>query len=281
LESSAHRAYVTLLATPDYLPGVAVLAESLRRARARHPLFVVVTEDLDQRVAAQAARHAAGIIRVAPIANPAPGATYRHWNATYSKLQVFGLTRFEKVVFVDADMVVCANIDELFERPHLSAVNAGGLLPGREDWVTLNSGLLVIEPRAEQHREMLGLVGRLPTRDHGDQTFLHAYLPDWPRRGELHLDHGYNLFHADLGRYASLLGYRMPLPHEVQAGPDPAARVIRVVHFVGGLKPWHRGQRLRSAVRSLRPDPDPPGLRAIRLWYACERRAWLRGALRG
>ena len=121
---------------------------------------------------------------MAAVANPAPGTTYRHWNHTYSKLQIFGLTGFERLVFLDADMLVCANLDELFERPHFPAVNAGGLLPEHRDGVTINSGLLVVEPDADRCREMLSLVGGLPTRDHGDQTFLHAYFPDWPKRAE-------------------------------------------------------------------------------------------------
>ena len=120
------RSYVTILTTPDYLRGVAVLSASLRRVRSRHPLYVLVTDDLDARASARAERYCSAVIRVPAGPNPVRGETYRHWNYTYSKLQIFGLTQFEKLVFLDADMLVCTNIDDLFERPHLSAVNAGG-----------------------------------------------------------------------------------------------------------------------------------------------------------
>jgi glycogenin glucosyltransferase len=278
---STRRAYVTLLATPDFLPGVAVLAESLRRVRSRHPLFVVVTDGIDARTAERAGRHAAGVIRVEAVAHPAPAATSVHWNHTYSKLRIFGLAGFEKLVFLDADMLVCANLDELFERPHFSAVNAGGLLPEHRDWVTVNSGLLVVEPDAERCREMLSRVGHLPVRDHGDQSCLHAYFPEWPQREDLHLDHGYNIFHDHLDRYASLLGYRLPRREEAVAAPGPGdARLVRVIHFVGGLKPWHRGYRIRHARGYLRPGTRPLGQRANRMWYGCEWSAWLRGGVR-
>jgi glycogenin len=262
------RSYVTILTTPDYLPGVAVLSASLRRVRSRHPLYALVTDDLDARASERAKRCCSGVIRVPAVPNPVRAETYRHWNYTYSKLQIFGLTQFEKLVFLDADMLVCTNIDDLFERPHLSAVNAGGRLPELEHWVGLNSGLLVLAPDADQHREMLSQVGRLATTDHGDQTFLHAFFPDWPKREELHLDHGCNMFVSHMDRYATLFGYRMPTREEVTAGPTwDDARVFRVIHFVGGLKPWHRGFRTRHLRAHLGSREGPMAFRAARLWY--------------
>ena len=41
---------------------------------------------------------------------------------TLTKLHVWKLTDYDKMVFCDADMVVVRNIDDLFEREELSAV---------------------------------------------------------------------------------------------------------------------------------------------------------------
>jgi len=40
----------------------------------------------------------------------------------YTKLRVFELEEFDKVVYIDADMLVCADVEELFNQPHMSAV---------------------------------------------------------------------------------------------------------------------------------------------------------------
>ena len=170
--------------------------------------------------------------------------------------------------------MVCANIDDLFDWPHFAAVNAGGLL--NPDWVDLNSGLLVIEPNANQHREMLSLVGRLATKDHGDQSFLHAYFPDWPNRKELHLDHGYNAFCHDLDRHAALFGYRMPKEQEVEAGSrTPESKIFRVVHFVGSSKPWHLCSRARHFLK----EGDSLRACATNMWYQFEWNGLVSGQL--
>lgn len=41
----------------------------------------------------------------------------RPWfNTTFSKLHVFGLTEYDKIVYLDADVLLLANVDELFDK---------------------------------------------------------------------------------------------------------------------------------------------------------------------
>jgi hypothetical protein len=63
-----------------------------------------------------------------------------------------------------------------------------------------------------------------------------------PERADLHLDRESNVFHDHLARCASLPGYRMPRRDEAIATAGPGdARLLRVIHFVGGLRPRHDG----------------------------------------
>jgi len=39
----------------------------------------------------------------------------------YTKLSIWTLTEYSKIVYVDSDMIALQNVDELFERPSLSA----------------------------------------------------------------------------------------------------------------------------------------------------------------
>ncbi|MCC8146258.1 MAG: hypothetical protein LIO93_07440 [Bacteroidales bacterium] len=150
---------------------------------------------------------------------------YKHpqWSNTFEKLSVFGLTDFDKIVFLDADMLILQNIDNLFELPHMSAVSAGKMFPGNEHWVTLNSGLMVIEPSlglAERIMKTLDTWDRtLPV---GDQDLIHEYYKDWPQQEKLHLSEEYNCFYSYMHYYLA----------------NKILSQIKVVHFIGIKKPW-------------------------------------------
>lgn len=265
-------AYVTVLTTSDYLEGVQVLNYSLRQAGAKYPLVVLCGEDLPRSVNDTLTASGIEVHPVASIPNPVPSKArqphWAHWNTTYTKLRIFGLD-FEKVIYVDADMLVCTNLDLLFSKPHLSAVNAGGQLPWLRDWIDLNSGLMVVEPSAPLLGEMLQKVGQLPVKDHGDQSFLHCYYPDWPKREDLHLDHKYNLFSVHLDDYSKLFGYRVirRFPANDLELNDPMT--VSVIHYIGLKKPWHADYPMRPWYRRLlqRGTAKPLLGHAATLWF--------------
>lgn len=282
--STVRGAYVSLLSTADYLPGALVLHASLMRTAPAHPFLLLLTPSIPAAVKAQLSRHGIDCQLITdPVIRPGKASEPR-WSGTFSKLLVFGLTGFERVVFLDADMLVLRNLDELFARPHMSAVNAGGMLPEHRNWTQLNSGLLVIEPSAALAADLLRFGRRANEEDAaGDQTILQAYFSDWDRRDELHLDHRFNVFHTHLDRYHEQFGYTFD--------------DIRVIHFIGETKPWthdaSNGRRRRMGLRGaasalgarLRGRPGaaaPAPLRdeAIRLWRQCYDELGRTGALR-
>lgn len=263
------RAYVTVLTTPDYLEGVLVLNYSLRQVGAKYPLVVLCGEDLPRSVYDILTASGIEIHRVASILNPSPSKERQpHWNTTYTKLRIFGLD-FEKVIYVDADMLVCTNLDHLFSKPHLSAVNAGGQLPWLRDWIALNSGLMVVEPSVPLLGDMLQQVGQLPVKDHGDQSFLHCYYPDWPNREDLHLDHKYNLFSEHLDDYSKLFGYRVIRRFPAKDLELNDHMTVSVIHYIGLKKPWHADYPMRPWYRRLlqRGTAKPLLGHAATLWF--------------
>ena len=140
------RAYITLLSTESYLPGVLALNESLRRSRTPHPFVAAISAHLPPQID-QVLTRAGIIVRRIPASTAIPKemiAGNGHWGYTFDKIHLFGLHEFSKLVYVDSDMIVLANMDELFDKPHMSAVPAGRLL--HADWTRLNGGLLVVEP---------------------------------------------------------------------------------------------------------------------------------------
>lgn len=219
-----------MLSTDSYLDGIMVLYHSLMRTGTDYPFLLLISDSVSEE--SRKVLSNCGIeykLMQCTIENPTAIAKDDHWAFTYSKLDIFSQTQYDKIVFLDADMLIVKNIDELFDKPHMSAVNAGGMLPEYRHWTGLNSGLMVIEPSCELYRDMLGKVGKIENVEKGgDQDFLQAYYPDWDGCQELHLDHGYNMFHCHLDRYRQF-GYA------IKGGRRP----VKVIHYIGSEKPWN------------------------------------------
>lgn len=240
-------AYVTVLSTDNYLPGVLALDESLRLCKSAYPLHVLVGSGVSESVHDALAKAGIPTIRLPPIDIPEEirqanltSDHHRHWAGVFEKLFVFSLCRFHKLVLLDSDMIVIKNIDELFGKPHMSAVIAD-IGPGREDSHDLNAGLIVIEPAADLTDRLIALLpevfeqetrwrraaGRPPSM--GVQSVINTFWHDWITRPELRLDRKYNVIANNLDYFVRSLGYRW-------RGSDG----IHVLHFIGEVKPWMR-----------------------------------------
>ena len=249
-------AFVTVLSTDSYLPGVLVLHSSLMKTGTEHPFLTLLTRDITQ--------HTKGVldwykipyeVMNTEITNPHQGVpTDDPWYYTYAKIGIFGLSRFDKIVYLDADMLVLHNLDELFEKPHMSAVNAGGRLPENSAWTEMNSGLMVIEPSTALLKDMLQRIGKIEQekkeKDYSDQGFLQCYYPDWPSRNDLLLSHAYNMFDRYVERYHHLFGFWVKGLH----APDKES--IKIIHYIGKVKPWNEDPG----------DDDNDWTRTRRMW---------------
>mgnify|MGYP000040169477 CR=1 FL=1 len=156
------RVFITICTSDSYVPGVLALNRSLKAVESRYPLYLLTTSQLSDTSLTQIKGEGIEVLFDRPIT---PGAYVRHqneingspnWNNTFFKLRIFGLTQFDKLIYLDSDMIVAANIDYLFDKPHMSAVAAGrGFNP---TWRQLNSGLMVIEPDRQMMDDLLKLV---------------------------------------------------------------------------------------------------------------------------
>ena len=233
------RAYVTLLSSEKYLEGVIVLNKSLKNVGSRYPLYCVLSVSIDDIIRKHLEREGIPTIQLdkTAIQDGVDQGTghFSHWSFTFDKLLIWGLTQFEKIVYLDSDMLILGNVDSLFEKQPFSAVAAGYQYCLKEDWLYLNSGLLVIEPDKEIENKMLELAPvvikefRAKGQMVGDQDVIKRYCEGWNKFPELHLDEGYNMFADYLYAYIKRLGYSF---HKQKGKP------IYVVHFIGKLKPW-------------------------------------------
>jgi len=241
--------FVTLLSTESYLPGVLALNESLRRYQSTYPLLVVVsnkiqtsTKELLEKTGMRVATCSESMDVPVEIKNKSG-----HWGNTFDKIYIFGLTDYSKLVYIDSDMIMLRNIDELFDKPHMSAVSAGKFL--YPDWTRLNSGIMVIEPEQGLPEKIMKTlenfvveVVALDGKALGDQDLINAYYAEWPTSMELHLDEGYNIFQSHLDAYIDKNAYELPDENK------PSKKPVSIVHFIGKDKPWMRFSVLKHLI---------------------------------
>ena len=251
------RAYVTLLSTESYLPGVLALHESLKRTGTPYPFATAVSAHIAAEID-PVLEQAGIIVRRIPESTAIPKEMIEnngHWGHTFDKVHLFGLSEFDKLMYVDSDMVVLENMDELFDKPHMSAVPAGVLV--HKDWTRLNGGLLVIEPEEKLADgifatlpKALAEVAAMGLKASGDQDLLNAYYPAWRRTPELQLDHGYNMFQCYLDLHIEKHGFRLPDKFSKRSGEG--GQPIKIVHFIAPRKPWMKGAAIRQYWRLLK-----------------------------
>ena len=225
--SQINQTYVTVLSSDGYLPGVLALARNIRET-CGFPLLVLTSRDLAPGTCEQLRRRGIPYVHAADIEAPEEmlNATrehswYKHWAKSLFKLRIFDLVEYDKIVFVDCDMMLLEPVDEVFEYPDLSAVIAGGAYPGNENWTDLNSGFMAIVPRAGLSDSIAATIPEVAAEKaiFGDQDLMQAYFTDWRQESSLHMPGGYNVFFDHYQFYAK----RCP---------------VKAVHFIGSKKPW-------------------------------------------
>ena len=169
----ARTAYVSMICGGDaYVPGLETLGRSLLETGTRIPRVALVTRDVSPGARAKLGAQGWRLREVEPIGNPRGDVLLPRFANVFTKLRVWELDDYDKVVFLDADTIVLQNIDELFDRPSLAAA-PDFLLPDR-----FNSGVMVVEPSSAMLAEMLARLPELMSYDGGDQGFLNEFF-DW------------------------------------------------------------------------------------------------------
>ncbi|RVX00084.1 UDP-glucuronate:xylan alpha-glucuronosyltransferase 2 [Vitis vinifera] len=124
--SVKREAYATVLHSSDtYVCGAITLAQSLLRTGTKRDLLLLLDSSIP--VSKRDALAAAGwqIRLIKRIRNPkAEKDSYNEYN--YSKFRLWQLTEYDKIIFIDADIIVLRNLDLLFHFPQMSATGNDG-----------------------------------------------------------------------------------------------------------------------------------------------------------
>ncbi|SCX18147.1 Glycosyl transferase family 8 [Lachnospiraceae bacterium YSD2013] len=214
------RAYITILTSDDFEPGVSALYKRIREY-SREDFCVLVSDDVSSSVKDKLSLLGAIVVDEKNSCYLSDCLTdiqkNDRWAKTLFKLQVFRNRGYDKLVYLDSDLLIRASLDDLFEKPSFSAVSDKDFFP-QYSRGGLNAGVMVIEPSNSVYEGLIKEVSKVAAtgKPFGDQDVINSYLDKWDELTNLHLDVSYNTCFYD--------------SEDVK---DP-----KVVHFILGNKPW-------------------------------------------
>jgi len=100
--------------------------------------------------------------------------THDTWEVAFWKLQIWRLTQFEKLIWLDSDSLVSRSIDWLFQRP--------GMWAQRDDWYcrlkqsNVCSGIMMVYPDLADYDGLLEYAQTLKELPSGDQQLISQYF---------------------------------------------------------------------------------------------------------
>ncbi|XP_074314299.1 putative UDP-glucuronate:xylan alpha-glucuronosyltransferase 5 [Silene latifolia] len=167
------QAYVTILHSSEaYVCGAVALAQSILLTNTTKDLVLLADETISNHsiIGLQAAGWK--IKRIDRIRSPYAKVTaYNAWN--YTKLRVWQLIEYSKVMFIDSDFIVLRNLDHFFNYPQLAA---------RTDHkFYFNSGMVIIEPSECLFKTLMNNRLTLMSYNGGDQGYVNEVFTYWHR----------------------------------------------------------------------------------------------------
>ncbi|XP_073016287.1 LOW QUALITY PROTEIN: inositol phosphorylceramide glucuronosyltransferase 1-like [Primulina eburnea] len=230
---NSKEAYVTLLYGDEFLLGVRVLGKSIRDTGSTKDMVTLASDGVSN-YAKKLLKADGWIVKtISLLENPNQVRPSRFWGV-YTKLKIFNMTDYKKVVYLDADTIVVKSIDDLFKCRNFCA--------NLKHSERLNSGVMLVEPSEEVFNDMMTKVTTMYSYTGGDQGFLNSYYPDFAsaRLFDPHaspkelksrpipkMERLSTLYNADVGLY--MLANKWMVDEEE----------LRVIHYtLGPLKPW-------------------------------------------
>ena len=204
------KAFITLLSSKDYWMSTVILNESLKKTNSKYNLIVAVTEDiLDTEIIEIFDKYHISYV-VIPVFKYSDStielAKQRGFDTvlnTASKICIFDLNYFDKLVYLDSDSVILDNIDDLMDFPD------GSMLYDDDPF----SGLFVLNPKnhcTEMYKTILS----------------HS----------LHFDG--DMFSNLWFHVKDNLDYRIDISYFYPISRPNKNIKIKAVHFINKPKPW-------------------------------------------
>lgn len=168
------RKYVCVLATNNYLDGCLVLNENLKHINSQYELLCLINEEITQETRNILDYFKIEYKEIKKINYDVDfeGYIQPYFKNTFDKLSVFNLTEYEKIVYLDLDLLILENIDELF------TYNGLAMAIDNPFSQLHNSGVMVIEPNEEDYHNLINvMIEKMNNQEQlGDQDIINEYF---------------------------------------------------------------------------------------------------------
>jgi glycogenin glucosyltransferase len=239
-----------------------VVAKSLRNAKVSHKLAVIFTAANVSQEAQD--RLATGYDILIPV-EPMSGISTKNLaiigrpdlHMTLTKIQLWGLTQFKRVLYLDADTLVLQNLDHLLD--HVPPGVDFAAAPELAYPDVFNAGMMLLTPKDSTYRELCEFAKVHESYDGGDQGILNVFFGDGTRghpaneivsaaKATNGVQNGDAAVSADASAEPKRNWFRLSFTynmemHRVFRLNIPAVRRYKnerkVLHFIGKEKPWH------------------------------------------
>ncbi len=153
------------------------------------------------------------------------------FNNAFNKLHIWSLDQFDKLIYLDSDILTVRPIHQLFK------VDLGmgevGMAPdlgynGKIGLTKWNSGVMVVRPEVALHKKLLDNTLKYPSLDGSDQGYLVSFFNQ--SKGIKQIDQNFNFLKRRSNEWAAV------------------GREVCNIHYVGKNKPWfdvHRAKKHR------------------------------------
>ena len=169
------RKYVCVLATNNYLDGCLILNENLKHINSKYKLLCLINEEITTKTRNVLDYFKIEYKEIKKINYDVDfkGFEQSYYKNTFDKLSVFNLTEYEKVVYLDLDLLILENIDELF------TYNGLAMAYDYPFSNLHNSGVMVIEPNKNDYDNLIKIMMKKMNNQEqlGDQDIINEYFP--------------------------------------------------------------------------------------------------------
>lgn len=175
-DGGSREAYVSLLygnfyALPLRTMMRSLVENSLDAKSGRRERVVIVTGSTSARTVEQLRSDGIKVKRIPTVRTPyaADAGFDSRFEGVLTKLAIFNMTEYSRIVFVDADALVTRDMSDTFACGRFCAVFINPC--------HFNSGLMLVTPSTALFDDMLRALPTLPSYDGGDQGFLNSFYP--------------------------------------------------------------------------------------------------------
>lgn len=257
--SPTEEAYATLL-YGDFLIGTRVLGQSIRNTGTKRDYLALCTESVSEASRNVLSREGWKVVPVKGIANmfSTEGHPSR-FTFTITKLAVWNLTMYRRIILIDSDAILLRNIDHLFR--------CGVFCAAFRHSDLFNTGVIVIKPSNAMYEELLRKTAQLQSYDSADQGFLNSAFSELKYA---------TMFDPKADKNVEDVMMRLPAGYNMDIGIyyisghwSISSEEMYVLHYtLGPVKPWvwwsyplfDQNWYWHTLRRQLPSSPDDPYL---------------------